>query len=82
MTKLAPEWVQTSDPVIRSPARYRWTTAPALRVHRAFYRLPESTLQVAKVAKVLHCINNGTIAQYKGKNIDEIEFDLEGAYNC
>ena len=29
MTKLAPEWVGTSDPVIRSPARYRWTTAPA-----------------------------------------------------
>ena len=25
----APEWVRTSDPVIRSPARYRWTTAPA-----------------------------------------------------
>ena len=30
MTKLAPEWVRTSDPVIRSPARYRWATAPAL----------------------------------------------------
>ena len=30
MTKLASEWVRTSDPVIRSPARYRWTTAPAL----------------------------------------------------
>ena len=29
MTKLAPEWVRTSDPVIRSPVRYRWTTAPA-----------------------------------------------------
>ena len=29
MTKLAPEWVRTIDPVIRSPARYRWTTAPA-----------------------------------------------------
>ena len=28
MTKLAPERVRTSDPVIRSPARYRWTTAP------------------------------------------------------
>ena len=25
MTKLAPEWVRTSDPVIS----YRWTTAPA-----------------------------------------------------
>ena len=31
MTKLAPEWVRTNDPVIRSPARYRWTTAPAYR---------------------------------------------------
>ena len=30
MTKLAPEWVRTSDPVIRRPARYRWTTAPAV----------------------------------------------------
>ena len=29
MTKFAPEWVRTRDPVIRSPARYRWTTAPA-----------------------------------------------------
>ena len=29
MTKLAPEWVRTSDPLIRSPARYRWTKAPA-----------------------------------------------------
>ena len=29
MTKLAPEWVRTIDPVIRSPARYRWTTAAA-----------------------------------------------------
>ena len=32
MTKLAPEWVRTSDPLIRSPVRYRWTTAPALHV--------------------------------------------------
>ena len=28
MMKHAPEWVRTSDPVIRSPARYLWTTAP------------------------------------------------------
>ena len=29
MKLIPPEWVRTSDPVIRSPARYRWTTAPA-----------------------------------------------------
>ena len=34
MTKLAPEWVRTNDPVIRSPARYRWTTAPAYSIYR------------------------------------------------
>ena len=28
MTKLAPVRVRTNDPVIRSPAHYRWTTAP------------------------------------------------------
>ena len=37
MTKLAPEWVRTSDPVIRSPARYRWTTAPARVTARHVY---------------------------------------------
>ena len=30
MTKLAPEWIRTSDPVIRSRARYRWTMVTAL----------------------------------------------------
>ena len=34
--KLAPEWVRTSDPVNRSPARYRWTTAPALASVRSW----------------------------------------------
>ena len=34
MMKLAPEWVRTSDPVIRSPSRYRWTTAPAPKLRR------------------------------------------------
>ena len=34
MTKLAPEWVRTSDPGIKRPARYRWTTAPAYLKHQ------------------------------------------------
>ena len=39
MTKLAPKWVRTSDPVIRSPARYRWTTAPAFIFQRVHWRI-------------------------------------------
>lgn len=46
-----------------------------IRVHREFYRLPDSTLELAKVAKVLHLINTGEIAKYKNKDFDEIEFD-------
>ena len=47
MTKLAPEWVQTSDPVIRSPARYRWTTAPAMFIdEQTINRILISDLQI------------------------------------
>ena len=35
LMKHAPEWVRTSNPVIRSPARYRWITAPAGRIIQA-----------------------------------------------
>ena len=52
-----------------------------IRVHWAFYRLPESALQVAKVTKLLHCVNNGTIAQYKGKDFEDIEFSEEGNHS-
>ena len=49
MTKLAPEWVRTSDPVIRSPARYRWTTAPAIDlVEKLHLQFCKSILYVNK----------------------------------
>ena len=35
MTTLTPVWVRTSGPVIRCPARYRWTTAPAIWLSEA-----------------------------------------------
>lgn len=50
-----------------------------IRVHREFYRLPESTLEVAKVAKVLHLINKGDISQYRDKDLDAIEIDSTGS---
>ena len=43
MTKLAPEWVRTSDPVIRNPARYRWTTAPASTIFGLSSRVRSKT---------------------------------------
>ncbi|XP_062393555.1 uncharacterized protein LOC134081575 isoform X2 [Sardina pilchardus] len=46
-----------------------------IAVHRKFYRLPEGTLQLAKVSKVLMAIERGCLMDYKGKNLDEIQID-------
>ena len=51
-----------------------------IRVHRELYRLPERTLQVAKISKLLHCLNTGTIDKYKGCNFDDINLEHEGKF--
>ncbi|XP_061191604.1 uncharacterized protein LOC133199782 [Saccostrea echinata] len=50
-----------------------------IRVHRQFYRLPDDTMQLAKVSKILHSLNNGTIAKYQGKDFDEIQLEAKEA---
>lgn len=42
-------------------------------VHRNYYRLPQDTLEMAKVSKVLMLIESGNIDEIKGKTLDEIE---------
>ncbi|XP_056310731.1 uncharacterized protein LOC130222127 [Danio aesculapii] len=46
-----------------------------IRVHRQYYRLPEGTLQLAKISKVLMAMERGQLNYFKGKNLDEIEID-------
>jgi len=46
-----------------------------IHVHCNFYRLPQETLQLAKVSKILLAYDRGQIASYKGKNLDEIQLD-------
>lgn len=52
-----------------------------VRIHREFYRLPESTLQLAKVSKVLIMMEKGQISRFHGKSIDEIDIALESKYS-
>ena len=49
-----------------------------IRVHRKFYRLPEGTLQLAKISKVLLALEQGRVAEFKGKNLDEINLEPNG----
>lgn len=49
-----------------------------LSVHREYYRLPESTLEVAKVAKILHSINEGKLSSVKDSTLDELQLENAG----
>jgi len=49
-----------------------------IRIHRQYYRLPEETLQLAKISKVLMAMEKGTLSDYKGKKLDDIEIDPNG----
>lgn len=49
-----------------------------IRVHRDFYRLPEATIEMAKITKLLLAMEKGTLAKFQGKSLDEIE--LEGMW--
>lgn len=41
-----------------------------IRVHREYYRLPEGTLQLAKISKVLMAMERGQLSDFKGRNLD------------
>lgn len=49
-----------------------------IRVHRQFYRLPEGTIQLAKISKILMALEQGRLAEFKGKSLDDINVDPEG----
>ncbi|XP_067287761.1 uncharacterized protein [Pseudorasbora parva] len=41
-------------------------------IHREFFRLPEKTLQYARISKVLMALEQGRLAEFQGKTWDEI----------
>ena len=47
-----------------------------IQVHREYYCLHESTLELAKVSKILAVVDKGSISEYIGKPLDEIDVDL------
>lgn len=49
-----------------------------IAVHRKHYRLPEGTLKLAKISKVLLAMEQGRLGEYEGKSLDEIQVDVNG----
>ena len=46
-------------------------------VHRGSYRLSNNVFQMAKLSKLLLLMEKGEAANYKGKNLAEIELDMD-----
>lgn len=47
-------------------------------IHKTFYRLPENVYQVAKVSKFLLMMEKGDANEYRGKNLDDININIDG----
>ena len=43
-----------------------------IRVHREYYRLPQSTIQLAKISKLLIAMQGGSVKDIQGKSLDQI----------
>lgn len=46
-----------------------------IRVHRDHYRLPEATIQLAKISKLLLAMDKGCLGNIQGKSLDEIQIE-------
>lgn len=46
-------------------------------VHQQFYRLSESTFQVAKISKLLLMMEKGKGQEFRGKTLDEININVD-----
>ena len=43
--------------------------------HTQYYRLHESTVELAKVSRLLMAVDEGKIGEYHGRKLKDIEFD-------
>ncbi|KAL2076509.1 hypothetical protein ACEWY4_027894 [Coilia grayii] len=46
-----------------------------IRVHRQFYWLPEGTLQLVKISEILMAMEQGHLAEFQGKSLEQIDID-------
>jgi len=49
-----------------------------IRVNRGYYRLPDATIEIAKISKLLLAMEKGALVNFRRKSLDEIE--IEGIY--
>ena len=51
-----------------------------IRTHRHFYRLPEDTLQLAKLSKLFLLMEQGTVKNLSGRTLDNVLLEVEAGW--
>ena len=49
-----------------------------INIHREYYRLPDDTIELAKVSKLLISLESGNLQQWKGKSLNSIQVSANG----
>ena len=49
-----------------------------LNIHKAFYQLHESNIEMSKVTKLLLAVDKGNISAYANMSLDNITLDVDG----
>lgn len=53
-----------------------------IRIHRTHYRLPERTLEAAKISKLLFAADRGALAEFDGMSLDDMEVTEKDGKIC
>lgn len=48
-----------------------------IKIHREFYRMPEATVQIAKLGKLFLALDQGNISHLKNKTLDDIDVTIQ-----
>ena len=48
-----------------------------IRTHRQYYRLHESTVELAKISKLLIAVDNGDLQQWRGRSLENIDLSAD-----
>jgi hypothetical protein len=49
-----------------------------VNIHEAVYRIHDSTIEMAKISRLLMAVDSGVVKNFAGKKLDEIH--LEGTF--
>lgn len=51
-----------------------------IKTHRDYYRLPEDTLQVAKLSKLFLLMEQGNVKNLSGRTLDNVLLEVEAGW--